>query len=122
MDALFEKFDTDKNGVISFDEFVDACHYIIVRSTSPKPHGTKDLGSSIISKGFTESAMKTAMELDAEEEEMPEEFADLPADQQQFEIKKRAFSMLALGTFLVLLFSGMYGGFLSRLTVFIPDY
>lgn len=96
------KFDTDNNGIISFDEFVDACHSIIVNSSSHKST------SDDVTRGFSDSAMKTAMELDSEEEEVPEDIADLPPDQQQFAIKKKAFSMLALGTLLVLLFSGMF--------------
>jgi Ca2+/Na+ antiporter len=42
---------------------------------------------------------------DEEEEEMPEDIANLSPDEQQRAIKKKAFFMLAVGTSLVLLFS-----------------
>lgn len=42
---------------------------------------------------------------DVEEEEIPEEFTDLSPEAQQAAIKRRAFTMLAIGTGLVVLFS-----------------
>jgi len=44
-------------------------------------------------------------EEDDEEEEMPEDICDLPPDVQQQIIKKRAFTMLFIGTALVVIFS-----------------
>ena len=41
-----------------------------------------------------------------EEEEMPDDIASLSPEEQEAAVKKKAFTMLALGTFLVLLFSG----------------
>ncbi len=106
MDEIFIKYDTDENGIISFDEFIDACYNLIIHSTEEKDSDQED-GKVDFAKDFSDSAMKTAKELDEEEEEIPEDIADLSPDQQQATIKRRAFSMLALGTFLVLLFSGM---------------
>lgn len=40
-----------------------------------------------------------------EEEDVPEDFADLPPDEQQTRIKMRAFWMMGLGTLLVIIFS-----------------
>ena len=104
MDHLFEMYDKDKNGIISFDEFVEACHNLIMQSREKGHHDEEKMD---IKKEFSKSARKTAFELNDEEEEVPHDLADLPPDQQQAAIKKKAFSMLALGTCLVLLFSGM---------------
>lgn len=104
--ALFNKYDNDKNGVISFDEFVQACHSLIVAST--KSTTTDGTENNEIEIGFATSAFKTIEAGDEEEEEeMPHEIAQLPAEEQQSAIKKRAFTMLFIGTLLVLIFSGM---------------
>jgi phage-related minor tail protein len=106
-DALFDKYDQDNSGVINFEEFVGACHAIIISSRSRQPSG-----QSVADKleyQFSKSAFQTSnADDDEEEEEVPEEIAALPADQQQSAIKKKAFTMLGIGTFLVLLFSGTH--------------
>merc|ERR1711935_862805 len=51
------------------------------------------------------SAVDQVLADDEEEEELPDEIAELPAGEQQYAIKKMAFSMLALGTFMVLMFA-----------------
>ncbi len=43
-----------------------------------------------------------------EEEEVPEDIASLSPEKQEAAVKKKAFTMLGIGTFLVLLFSGKY--------------
>ncbi len=111
MDVLFDKYDMDKNGIISFDEFIAACHAIIVSTRSMRKPPTvessvsKDDGD--IERSFASSALAAAADEEGEEEEeVPHDLAHLSGDEQQREIKKRAFSMLGFGTFLVLLFSG----------------
>ena len=106
INALFSKYDKDSNGIISFDEFIAACHSIILAKLMPVEAEEE---SDSVEHGFAASAFLAASEHgeEEEEEEIPDEIADLPADEQQQAIKKKAFTMLAIGTLLVLLFSGM---------------
>lgn len=97
MDALFKRFDVDKSGSISFKEFLGLA-YMLIKDQINKERGGKINSHS--RHAMTESAFE-----DVEEEEVPEEFTDLSPEQQQIAIKKRAFTMLALGALLVVLFS-----------------
>lgn len=102
MDELFAKFDTDKSGTISFDEFIGACYlFIMAPETTKKEKQTPDADSSagaeIVTSIFSED--------EEQEEEMPEELVDLDPDAQQAAIKKKAFAMLIVGTLLVVVFS-----------------
>ncbi len=109
LDALFEKYDKNANGIISFEEFCDACHSIIVTSKLRSPTSPTNFADKA-ERGFARSVYEKATESDdqEEEEEMPLDIAQLPANEQQSAIKKKAFTMLGIGTFMVLLFSGMY--------------
>lgn len=98
-DALFARFDTDKSGYISFDEFI-ALAYTLIKA--------KEAGDSIDGSTRGQPVRESIVEgafSEEEEEEVPEDFTDLPPDQQQKAIKKRAFLMLLIGTSLVILFS-----------------
>lgn len=112
---MFAKYDKDGNGIISFDEFIEACHSIIKKSTMETlPAEAKSF--DVVEHGFANSAMLTANEGEEnEEEEVPQDIAHLPADEQQSAIKKKAFTMLGFGTLLVLLFSGMIAFAVIRL-------
>mmetsp|Transcript_4407 Transcript_4407/g.5395 ORF Transcript_4407/g.5395 Transcript_4407/m.5395 type:complete len:274 (+) Transcript_4407:438-1259(+) len=108
LDILFEKYDKDKNGIISFDEFIAACHSIIISSKSIRRPQTSisSTASRDVETSFAKSVIAAATEDDGEEEEeVPHDLAHLSGEEQQYEIKKRAFTMLGFGTFLVLLFS-----------------
>jgi Ca2+/Na+ antiporter len=99
MDDLFLKFDTDGSGFISLDEFIGLAYSLIKVQDSKDTIGRESI------RGTTRNAFAESAFTDEEEEEVPEEFTDLPPDQQQAAIKKRAFGMLAMGTILVVLFS-----------------
>lgn len=90
IDFLFDHFDKDKTESISFDEFVLICYSIMA---APEEEVVE------------EDEEKSLDEDEEEEEEIPEDMAHLPPDQQQVAIKKRAFTLLAIGTVLVLLFA-----------------
>mmetsp|Transcript_766 Transcript_766/g.1243 ORF Transcript_766/g.1243 Transcript_766/m.1243 type:complete len:559 (+) Transcript_766:125-1801(+) len=104
MQKLMGQFDTDQDGFLSYDEFIGACYVFIkdhdslsrmsVRRQSPQQQAQGQISSNLLRE-----------EGEDEVEEVPEDFTDLsPADQQKA-IKKRAFSMLFIGTLLVVLFS-----------------
>lgn len=101
-DSIFNKFDVDGSGAISFDEFIGMA-YTLIKS--------KDAGDTVdgSARGAVASSSRRALAESAfeseEAEEVPEEFTSLPPDKQQAAIKKRAFLMLLTGTALVLFFS-----------------
>jgi len=97
VDGLMEEFDSDNNGTFSLDEFVHATYSTFKSEYSKGSFNSKKISS-------TSAEILTAEE-NEEEEEIPEEFLDLSPDAQQSAIKKRAFSMLIIGTILVVLFS-----------------
>ena len=101
---IFNVCDQDGSGVIDYDEFIAACYAIIKeRASATEPH-TRTCKTSVV-KEVGSSMFDNKNEDDGEQEEIPEVFTDLPPDEQQRAIKRRAFTMLAIGTGLVLLFS-----------------
>jgi len=108
IDAIFSKYDSDKNGTISFEEFVEVCYYIVTVGYGAPEKG----GNGGIAQEYAEGAssgMQRAItgvkDEDIEEEETPEDIASLPAEEQETAIKKKAFTMLFIGTIAVLVFS-----------------
>jgi len=101
--ALFKKYDRNSDGNINFEEFVLGCYSFLKASR----RGTnvdarvENNPEAIVAT----SAVDQVLADDEEEEELPDEIAELPAGEQQYAIKKMAFSMLALGTFMVLMFA-----------------
>ena len=102
LDKMFKTFDTDGNGEMTVDEFVLMCYHILMSQHGQK--SSSDRSTRHLEKNFAEAAMSTVD--DEEEEEIPEDIAHLSPDEQEAAVKKKAFTMLAFGTFLVLLFSG----------------
>lgn len=101
VDALFAIYDKDNGGTICFNEFVCVCYSII------KGHEIEALPGSKLSEVQTihKEMSNGLMNVEEDEEEMPDDVARLPADQQQAALKKKAFTMLSIGTLLVLLFA-----------------
>jgi len=93
--AAFEKSDTNRDGVVSFDEFVEYIYGVMSDPDSMK------LAMAHSSVNLT----PPPEEGDAEEEEMPEDIAQLPASQQLKRVVFRSVWMMGLGTALVLVFS-----------------
>eukprot|EP00638_Chattonella_subsalsa_P010715 CAMPEP_0117781324 /NCGR_PEP_ID=MMETSP0948-20121206/2772_1 /TAXON_ID=44440 /ORGANISM="Chattonella subsalsa, Strain CCMP2191" /LENGTH=561 /DNA_ID=CAMNT_0005609321 /DNA_START=9 /DNA_END=1692 /DNA_ORIENTATION=+ len=93
---IFEAFDTDQDGSISFPEFVrGAAQLVIQKGRRP---------GLLSNSGNTDEGGED--EEDSEEtEDMPEDFKDLDPQAQQAALIKRSCIMMGLGTFLVLLFS-----------------
>jgi Ca2+/Na+ antiporter len=116
MAELFNKYDTDNSNRISVDEFIGLA-YTLIKTQEKKtknPNHMNTTSSSINSNdaetnqgitALTNYAIAETAFADMELEEVPEEFTDLPPEQQQAAIKLRAFYMCAAGTFLVVLFS-----------------
>lgn len=99
---MFEEYDTDKDGSLSLDEFVKACYGIFLVEYMSEKEKTQN--PPLSEDGYSEVEDADGDE-DEEEAGVHEKTTDLPADEQQRIIKKEAFSMLALGTFLVVTFS-----------------
>ena len=120
VDAVFDQFDRDRSGSIDYNEFIRACYIIIKQSnegsqvvqvmTSPNPPPRRSLDreeTANLNMGkVAETILDDGDEEDSdEEEEVPEDLTQLSPDEQQKAIKKRAFTMLFIGTALVLIFS-----------------
>jgi len=97
-EELINKFDADKNGHICYEEFINACVYFIMEQKVARQNAQ-------IANDSTLETNKNDDDEEEEEEEIPEDFFDMDPDEQQRAIKKRAFTMLAIGTLLVLVFS-----------------
>jgi Ca2+/Na+ antiporter len=107
MKALFDKYDTDGSGLLSLDEFIGLA-YALIKAQDSSGTVERSLSRSRQSMAVRSTLASNALgdnSEDAEEEEVPEEFTHLSPEQQQAAIKKKAFTMLAIGTFLVMLFS-----------------
>jgi Ca2+/Na+ antiporter len=114
LDEAFNKFDTDGDGTLNFDEFIGAMYNIVVeRITTGKNDGVAAnalMNDSIsFQRNDLNNSSKNESELVADEEdeaeELPEGLSNLTPEQQQTQIKRRAFAYLFVGTFLVVMFS-----------------
>lgn len=101
MHHLFAQVDADGSGDVNLDEFIGVA-YMLIKTQDTK---TKAEARAISSAPKSMAATAFSDEAEEEQEDMPEEFTSLPPDEQQSAIKRKAFSMLAAGTFLVVLFS-----------------
>lgn len=103
---LFRSYDKDGNDSICFDEFIDACYKIIKSATNPD----KDLRSLDMAEQLQQSLVQQSGFIDRqvnfeEEEDVPADILSLSPEEQQKVIKRRAFSMLVVGTAIVLIFA-----------------
>jgi len=94
-DAVFARFDKDRGGNVSFQEFSDGiCELLASGELDKLPENESD-------KKF----IPAYGDDDEDQEEVPEDLADLPPEEQQKKIIFRASWMMAAGTALTLLFS-----------------
>jgi len=104
VDEQFRQIDTDNSGYLEFKEFV-TCVANFSMYSSPRPPTVTRIVPGYW-KAKTDTEAQTADDDEgAEEEELPEDLADLDPAEQQKRIKIRAFQGMFFGTFLVLLFS-----------------
>ena len=89
-------FDTKKDEVLEFEEFLDMLYVFIYIEANDLT-----IQQYLMSKLPTPVAPE---EMD-EENEMPEEFKHLSARQQQYHIIKKSFFMMIVGTLIIILFS-----------------
>lgn len=99
---LFKSFDVDDSEELCFSEFV-ACivQFALTPATSKKPMMVTVRNPTLL---LNPDAGGDDEE-NTEDEDMPEDLADLSPQEQRSRLKKRAFSKLAFGTALVLVFS-----------------
>jgi len=99
---FLSRVDTDKNKVVTFDEFVVLCYHLITYDENTA--GSE--GPYIRAKSITKNVFSTEDDDEEDEaEEIPEELWDLEPEEQQKAIKVQAFKMLAIGTLMVVYFS-----------------
>eukprot|EP00927_Polykrikos_kofoidii_P076242 TRINITY_DN7306_c0_g1_i2.p1 TRINITY_DN7306_c0_g1~~TRINITY_DN7306_c0_g1_i2.p1 ORF type:complete len:565 (-),score=109.38 TRINITY_DN7306_c0_g1_i2:9-1703(-) len=110
LQRIFSVADVDRSGYINFEEFV-ACIMAFALDTKQTVGNSGGQGTkSAVSQDFY---LKTDDDEEGEEEDMPEDLADLPPEEQQRRIKKRALYKMTVGTLLVLLFSDPMTNMLS---------
>eukprot|EP00042_Codosiga_hollandica_P030140 m.173729 g.173729 ORF g.173729 m.173729 type:complete len:609 (-) comp53275_c1_seq1:41-1867(-) len=103
---LMASMDQDRSGYIEFDEFADAMIAYVKREAAGTRqqhiHSINDHEAIPIQRQAT---VEDDDDQEDEEEEVPEDLKDLSFKAQQRAIKLRSAWMMALGTFIVLLFS-----------------
>merc|ERR1712007_133297 len=108
-EKMFAAADVDNSKVINFEEFV-ACILCFALEAPVEAEGTRPPKIMLDPKTFY-----APEDEDQEDEDMPEDLADLSPEEQQKRIKQRAFSMMGLGTLLVVVFSDPAVDLLARL-------
>jgi len=94
---VFQSIDESGDGKLSFDEVVRSAIFVATNDSS-----IRIAGSNIsIDDGNADHELSTS----EEEEDMPEDIASLPPDDQQAAIIKKSIKYMVLGTLLVLIFS-----------------
>merc|ERR1712137_492013 len=106
---MFAAADVDNSKVINFEEFV-ACILCFALEAPVESEGTRPPKIMLDPKTFY-----APEDEDQEDEDMPEDLADLSPEEQQKRIKQRAFSMMGLGTLLVVVFSDPMVDLLGRM-------
>jgi len=96
---LFDAADVDGSKYINFEEFVGI---IICFSMASDQSGNRGPPKQAIDPKVFYAPND---EEETEEDDMPEDLADLSPEEQQKRIKSRAYSMMGAGTFLVVVFS-----------------
>ncbi len=103
---VFTEFDSDNSGTIEFDEFIAACYVLITKQTDAvensrhAPVRQARRATTIMSENLLDDE-----DNEEDEEEVPEDLTTLSPEDQQRAIMRRAFSMLIVGTGIVLIFS-----------------
>jgi Ca2+/Na+ antiporter len=116
-ETIFKSADADGSGNICFVEFA-AClmSFALDPSKYVSQHHEKAARTSVnTDKYLAPEASAAGNEEEGEEEDIPEDLADLDPQEQQRRIKNRAAWGMSLGTLLVLVFSDPMVGLLSEL-------
>lgn len=97
---FFTKFDDDENNYIDINELVNAC-YAILTAENVVEHSQSPSRASL----FNPTEEEVEEEEEEEEHSVPTQLANLPTEQQQYELKKLALIMISQGLLAVLIFS-----------------
>jgi len=118
LEDMFVTYDVDKSGCLSFEELVCAAYHSIKAELDRGDVDTTRADSkSFYSTDMNVPEGEDGDEEDEVEDEVPEELANLPADQQEQAIKMKAFKYLIIGTVLVVVFSDPMVDVLSEVAV-----
>merc|ERR1711967_22574 len=96
-DKLYNSTDTNHDGEVEFDEFLECLHGYLMDPDKLKAMEERS--------GVDPKTIPTYGDDDADEEEVPEDLAALSPDEQKRVVIFRATWMMALGTFIVLVVS-----------------
>lgn len=94
-DKLWSQLDQNSDGKLEFQEFADGLYKFMADPSNNLAAESESSGAQIPDYGIE----------DEEPEEMPEDIASLPPDQQQCKIISRSCWMMGLGTLMVVVFS-----------------
>ena len=134
VESIFVQIDTDASGSINFDEFVVAMQRVLAAvaagdsnpfALSANANGSAQLSPSDAHTDATRTENGDGPvdgdvigdDDDEEEEEMPEDLADLSPEEQRKRILQRSFTLMGIGTLVVVIFSDPMVGVLSKLGV-----
>jgi len=109
--ALAKEMDTDSSGVVELDEFIAAMTNLVNSGHVTEGRIIPEVTTTPAPVGHAEEGDGD----DSEEEEMPEDLADLSPEEQRKKLLQRAFIGMFSGTFVVLLFSDPTVDILSEL-------
>ena len=110
---LFRTFDRDKNGLIDYAEFCECVYHYLKKNyrdmslfhLGPSSTTNPNHPQQKLVQQQQQQQQKSSHRDLGEMEEMPQELADLEPEAQQRAIRRKAFSTLATGAILVVLFS-----------------
>lgn len=112
LDNNFAEFDSDHNGTIDYNEFVrGTAKYIATHKDVPRrykqtrTHSMHNAHYKALEEQPIEEQPIEEEDEDEEEEEVPDDIKMLSPEEQQVQIKRRAFWMMAVGSAIVLLIS-----------------
>ena len=108
IEEFFKIADDNGDKLIDLDELVEACFSVLIKENELPKDESRPNGSLLNLESQNINEQQEANEEEEEEEDEPDfpsQLSHLPAEQQQIELKKLSFRMIAAGLLAVLVFS-----------------